>query len=136
MRVAVRYYSKTGNTKKLADTVAKEAGVQALTVDEPLKEDIDVLFLASSVYGSGVSNDVKKFIGNIDVKVGEIVNISSAAIIESTYAQVKKIAEKNGLKMSEQEYHCRGKFTLMHKGRPNADDLQNLSKFTKSYLNK
>lgn len=136
MKIAIRYYSKTGNTKKLANTISQVAEVEALTVNEPLLEDIDVLFLASSVYGSGVSSEVKRFINNIDVNIGEIVNVSSAAIIDSTFAQVKKIAEKNGLKMSEQEYHCRGKFTLMHKGRPNSDDLLELTSFTRSYLNK
>ena len=30
MTVAVRYYTKTGNTKKLAEAVAASVGVQAL----------------------------------------------------------------------------------------------------------
>ena len=30
MNYAVRYYTKTGNTKKLADAVAKAVGVEAL----------------------------------------------------------------------------------------------------------
>lgn len=134
MKTAIRYYTRTGNTKKLAEAVAKEAGVKALPITEPLTEDVDTLFLASSVYAAGVAGDVKKFIANINVKVGEVVNISTAAIIESTYLQVKDVVEKNGLKMSEHEYHCRGQFTLMHRGRPNAKDLQDAAEFTKEYL--
>ncbi|PAB57130.1 flavodoxin family protein [Anaeromicrobium sediminis] len=134
MKTAVRYFTRTGNTKKLAEVIAREASVEALPVTEPLTEDVDTLFLASSVYGAGVAGEVKTFLANIGVQVGEIVNISSAAIIESTYAQVKKIAEKNGLKMSTDEYHCRGQFTLMHKGRPNAEDLQEAAAFAKRYL--
>ena len=136
MKIAVRYYTRTGNTKKLAEAVAKEAGVKALPITEPLTEDIDTLFLANSVYAASLAGDVKKFIANIDVKVGEVVNISSAAIIESTYAQVKSIVEKSGLKMSEHEYHCRGQFTLMHRGRPNTKDLQDAVTFVKEYLEK
>lgn len=136
MKTAVRYFSRTGNTKKLAEAVAKEAGVKALPVTEALTEDVDALFLASSVYAAGVAGEIKKFIANIDVNVGEIVNVSSAAIIESTYAQVKGVAEKNGLTMSEQEYHCRGQLTLMHRGRPNKDDIQGVREFTKDYLSK
>ncbi len=59
MKTAVRYFSRTGNTKKLAEAVAKEVGVKALQVSEPLTEDIDTLFLASSVYAGGVASDVK-----------------------------------------------------------------------------
>jgi len=134
LKTAVRYYTRTGNTKKLAEAVAKVAGVEALPITEPLTEDIGTLFLASSVYAAGVAGDVKKFIANIDVQVGEVVNISTAAIIESTYAQVKSIVEINGLKMSEHEYHCRGQFTLMHRGRPNAKDLRDAAEFAKECL--
>ena len=34
MKYAVRYYTKTGNTKKLADAIAKELGVESLPVSE------------------------------------------------------------------------------------------------------
>lgn len=136
MKTAVRYYTRTGNTKKLAEAIAKEAGIKALPITEPLTEDIDTLFLANSVYATGLAGDVKKFITNIDVNVGEVVNISSAAIIESTYKPIKAILEKNGLKLSEHEYHCRGQFTLMHRGRPNQNDLQDAVTFVRNYLGK
>jgi len=134
MNVAVRYYTKTGNTKKLAEAVAKEAGVIAMPITEPLTKDVDTLFLASSIYAIGVAKEVKDFIETIDVQVGEVVNISSAAFIESTYDQVKTSVEKKGIKMSDKEFHCRGQFTLMHRGRPNVKDLQGASDFTKRYL--
>lgn len=134
MKTAVRYFTRTGHTQKLAEAVAKVAGVEALPISEPLGEDIDTLFLASSVYAAGVANDVKKFIKAIEVEVGEVVNISSAAIIESTYHQIKSLVEEQGMKMSDQEYHCRGAFTMIHRGRPNQEDLQGASDFAKAYL--
>ena len=36
MTYAVRYYTKTGNTKRLAEAMAKELGVEALPISEPL----------------------------------------------------------------------------------------------------
>ena len=84
MKVAIRYYSKTGNMKKLAEAIGDEINVEAKSVDEPLKEDVDILFLGSAVYAAGIDKKVKEFIANIDVNVGEIVNFSSAALIEST----------------------------------------------------
>lgn len=136
MKIAVRYFTRTGNTKKLAYAVAKAAGVEALPISEPIGDDVDALFLASSVYAAGVAGDVKKFIKSIDVQVGEVVNISSAAIIESTYAQIKGLVENQGMKMSDKEYHCRGAFTMLHRGRPNQDDIQGVTDFTKTYLAK
>lgn len=48
MNVAVRYYSRSGNTKALADAMARAAGVPAISVDAPeakLDEPVDVLFI-------------------------------------------------------------------------------------------
>ena len=51
LNIEVRYYSKTGNTKKLADGIAKTLGVKAKSLEEPINGEVDVLFLGSSVYG-------------------------------------------------------------------------------------
>ena len=134
MKIAIRYYTKTGNTKKMAEALSETVGVEALTVDNPLTEDVDILFLGSAVYAAGVDAKVKEFIENIDVNVGKIINFSSAALIESTYKQVKKIAENNNLTMAEEEFHCRGAFKLVHRGRPNDNDLRNLQEFAKNIV--
>lgn len=36
MKVAVRYYTQTGNTKKLAEAIADELGVEAKPVTDTL----------------------------------------------------------------------------------------------------
>ena len=88
MKIAVRYYSRTGNTKKLAEAIAKAVNAEAKTTDEPLCEDVDILFLGSSVYANGVDGNIKMFIQNLNVKVGKVVNFSTAALVKSTYKQV------------------------------------------------
>ena len=35
MKIAIRYYTKTGNTKKLAEAIGSAINVEAKTVDEP-----------------------------------------------------------------------------------------------------
>ncbi len=96
---------------------------------------MDILFLGSAVYAAGIDSKIKEFIANINVNVGEVVNFSSAALIESTYKQVKKEVEAKGLKMSENEFHCRGSFKLIHRGRPNDDDLRDVQEFAKRIIN-
>ena len=135
MKIAIRYYTKTGNTKKLAEAISSAINVEAKTVDEPLTEDVDILFLGSAVYAAGIDSKVKDFIKNINVNVGEVVNFSSAALIESTYKQVKNEVEKKGLKMSDKEFHCRGAFKFVHRGRPNDDDLKDVQEFAKGIIN-
>lgn len=135
MKTAVRYYTKTGNTKKLAEAIAAAAGTEALDITVPVAEDVDVLFLGSSVYAAGVDEAVKNFIKNIGVKVGTVANFSTAALLPSTYNQVKKLVEAKGLTMSEKEYHCRGSFKFMHKGKPDEADCAAAADFAKDLLN-
>ena len=134
MKIAIRYYTKTGNTKKLAEAISAAVGAEAMDVTVPLSEDVDVLFLGSSVYAAGVDEEIKRFIGSINVKVGKVVNFSTAALLPSTYKQVKKLAEQKGLVMAAEEFHCRGSFQFMHKGKPDADDCAEAAKFAKSVI--
>ena len=44
MKAAIRYYTRSGNTKKLADAISAAIGAEARTTAEPLTEDVDILF--------------------------------------------------------------------------------------------
>ena len=134
MKVAVRYYTRGGNTKKLADAISKAVGVEAETTSAPLTEDVDVLFLGSSVYANGVDNEVKKFIRGIHVKVGKVVNFSTAALIKSTYKQVSRLLEEKQIPFAKEEFSCRGSFAMLHRGRPNADDCDAAADFAKKII--
>ncbi|MBQ1505796.1 MAG: flavodoxin family protein [Erysipelotrichales bacterium] len=62
MKIAVRYYTKTGNTKRLAEALAKELGVKALPVTEPITEPADILFLGNSYYAFSIDPEVRNFV--------------------------------------------------------------------------
>jgi len=135
MTVAVRYYTKTGNTKRLAEAVAAAVGVEALPLSAPLDERVDVLFLGNSYYAFSNDPEVRSFIRSLErEKVGRIVNFGSAAMLNSTYRKVKEEADRVGVAMDPREFHCRGEFKGIHKGRPNADDLAAAAAFAKSII--
>ena len=135
MNIAVRYYTKTGNTKRLAEAVAKAAGAEALPLEAPIEEPVDVLFLGNSYYAFSIDPEVRAFIQGLDKgKVGRIVNFGSAAMLNSTYKKVKAEADKVGIPMDEREFHCKGEFKGLHKGRPNADDLAAAADFARSIV--
>ncbi len=134
MKIAVRYYSKGGNTKKLADAIASALGVEAETVDRPLDGKTDMVFLGSAVYANGVDESVKRFLRKNADNIGTLYNFSTAAIAPSTYKQVKKIADENGINLSAREYHCKGSFLLLNKGRPNQGDITRAVAFAKLAL--
>ena len=135
MKYAVRYYTKTGNTKKLADAVAGVLGVQAFPITTPITEPVDILFLGNSYYAFSIDPEVRKFVASLDKKlVGRIVNFGSAAMLNSTYKKVKAEADKVGIPMDQKEFHCKGEFKGIHKGRPNDDDLKAAALFARRFM--
>lgn len=130
MKAAVRYYTKTGNTKRLAEAVAKAVGVEALPISTPVEEAVDILFLGNSYYAFSIDPEVRRFIKGLDKnKVGRIVNFGSAAMLNSTYKKVKAEADKVGVPMDEREFHCKGEFKGLHKGKPDEADLKAAAEF-------
>ncbi len=134
MKYAVRFYTKTGNTKRLADAVAKELGVEALPISEPITEPVDILFLGNSYYAFSIDPEVRAFVTSLSKdKVGKIVNFGSAALLNSTYKKVKAEADKVGIPMDENEFHCKGEFKGLHKGKPDENDLRAAAEFARNY---
>ena len=130
MKVAVRYYTKTGNTKRLAEAVAEAVGAEALPISVPVDEPVDILFLGNSYYAFSIDPEVRKFVSSLDKnKVGKIVNFGSAAMLNSTWKKVKAEADKVGISMDEREFHCKGEFKGLHKGKPDEKDLKAAAEF-------
>lgn len=135
MKFAVRYYTKTGNTKKLAEAMAEVLGVEALPISEPISEAVDILLLGNSFYAFSIDPAVRDFVRSLDKdKVGRIANFGSAAMLNSTYKKVKAEADKVGIPMLDKEFHCRGEFKGIHKGRPNEEDLAAAAAFARSLI--
>ena len=135
MKIAVRYYTKTGNTKRLAEAVAKAVGTEAQPVSVPVTESVDILFLGNSYYAFSIDPEVRSFIRGLDKsKIGRIVNFGSAAMLNSTYKKVKAEADKAGIPMDEREFHCKGEFKGVHKGKPDESDLKAVAEFAKKIV--
>lgn len=134
MKIAVRYFSKSGNTKKIAEAIASAVGVEAKDISSPLSEDVDILFFGSAPYAFDVDNAVKKFISDISVKVGKAVNFSTTAGIKSTRKFVEKFFAEKGITLAEEEFSCRGKFGIVHKNRPNDEDKKAAAEFAKKIV--
>lgn len=131
MKIAIRYFTKTGNTKKLADAIAQELGLEAKEISVPLEEKADILFLCNSVYWAGADGKVKQFISGNKSNIGKIVNVSTAALKESSYPQIKKLCEQLGVAVSDKEYHCKGSFKVMHKGKPDNEEINAVKAFAR-----
>ena len=134
MRIAVRYYTRSGNTKKLAEAVAEAVRVEAKDITAPLTEKADILFLGSSYYAFDADEAVKKFITDNKANIGKIVLFGSSAMMKSMKKPISKITDAIGVAVADEEFHCRGEFKMFHKGRPDEKDIENIKAFAKKFV--
>ena len=136
MKIAVRYYTRSGNTKKVALAIAEALNVEAHDLTVPLEEKTDALFLGNSMYAFNIDETVKKFLEENCDKIGTLYNFGTAASPASTYKKVKKVATGLGIAMGEEEFHCYGKFGGLHKKRPDENDLKKAAAFATAAIEK
>lgn len=136
MIIAIRYYtkSKKGNTVKLANFVSEKLGIPALDVTHPLEEETETLLLINAMYAFDVDEEIKNFLKQNKANIKTLVNINSSASGSSTLKSVKKVADAEGIKVSEKEFHTVASWIFLNKGRPNADDFARLEAFLKEVV--
>ena len=66
MKVAIRYQSRGGNTKAVAEAIAKAVGVTAEPFDVPFSEPVDLLFVGGGVYMWDIDKSLKIYLESLD----------------------------------------------------------------------
>lgn len=136
MKIAVRYYSKSGNTKKIAEAIAKAVGTTAKTINEVISEPVEFLFLGGAIYAGNISNHLKIFIqGLTSEKVKAVVVFSTSMGGKSIKAQVSETLKDKKIKIIEKDFSCKSSFLFINRGRPNELDCSNAADFAKKIVN-
>lgn len=134
MKIAIRYFTRSGHTQKLAEAIAEKIHVGAETISLPLSEKVDILFLGCSYYAFDMDKEVKSFIAENKDKIGKIVCFGTSAMMKSMKKPMKKVADMYGIKLFDEEFHCKGEFKFANKGRPNAEDLNQAALFAEKVV--
>ncbi|MCC6095002.1 MAG: flavodoxin [Eubacterium sp.] len=130
MTAAVRYFSRSGNTKLVADAIAEEAGVSAVSVDQPdaaLTEKVDVLFVGGALYAYGLDKHLKAYLANLDAsKVGKAVVFSTSWISKHSIDLIRNALKAKGITVAENSFYVKNK--------ANAAQLEEAKAFTKTFI--
>ncbi len=137
MRIAVRYHSKGGNTRKVAEAIAQRAGVAAQPLDAAEKlEGVDLLFIGGGIYAGSPLKALKKALAALTAEqVRSVAFFYTHAEPSSAFDGAFKAALTDpAIAVLDEVYHCKGRFFLMHKGHPDAADLQNAATFAQKTM--
>jgi flavodoxin len=129
----VLFYSKGGNTRKLADAIAKELGVKATDIKaSSIDPAADIIFLGSGCYGSKPGEEMMKFIEKNDFsgrKVAVFGTSGGNAGMEVDL-MAASLMHKGATVLGS--YHCKGRaFLLFNTGRLNQENLDGARKFAR-----
>lgn len=129
----VTYASKGGNTKKLAEAIAKGAGTQAISIEQAGSlGDIDILFVGASIYAGNIDRKLKIFLQTLkSSQIKTVVIFGTSAGKKTALPEIKEILSINGITVLDDEFHCKGSFLLAHRGHPDDQDLNDAENFSR-----
>ena len=162
MRTLITYYSRTGNTKKIADeifnVISGEKDITKITeLDLNSLSEYDLIFLGTPVKANSVESKVKKvlktFPDNLKAKIGVFIThgVPDKNFYEGCFKAIKKACNKKNLEVIE-EFNCLGKHSSPDLvvnlfpdkaedvkksiGHPDQTDLENVKKFALDLMEK
>jgi len=102
MTIAVRYQSRGGNTKAAAEAIAKAAGVTAESIDVPIPEPVDLLFIGGGVYAWDIDKDLKAYLEGLSPEtVASVAAFTTAGGMNKT-GTITDIVKARGIRVREE----------------------------------
>ena len=111
MTVAVRYHSRSGKTKAVAEAIADATGVEAVSVAAPgaaLDGHVDVLFVGGALYAYGLDKNLFSYLGAPDAdKVGKAVLFSTSWLSKHALDLMRRALESRGIAVEDETLYLR-----------------------------
>ncbi|EPR07592.1 flavodoxin family protein [Ruminiclostridium papyrosolvens] len=142
MKTWVLYYSKGGNTKKIADAIADE-------LDDVLKseqippayppENVTLLFLGTGEYAGKPDSKLLEFIRTLNkdrVKNVAVFGTNGKGIAGSAIATIKSLLKEKGINVIDESFCCKGKyFIFANRKSPDVNDIKAAKEYAKRVYN-
>jgi flavodoxin len=138
VNVKVVYFSRTGNTKKVAHAIGEAVGVRAESVDGFRDDgDIDLVFVGGAVYADydhGFSPAIQSFLGGLDPSRVKRVAIFDTYAFKSSIEKLASAVKSAGLNLAAERFSSRGKFLFFNARHPNEAELGRAKAFARAML--
>ena len=130
MKVAVRYYSRSGNTKAVAEAIARAAETAAVSVDRKdagLTEQVDILFIGGALYAYGIDRHLKEYLKTLKPGCGrQAVVFSTSWVSRHAIDLIGSALAEAGVPVAEEAFYVKGK--------PSAAQQEEAAAFARRFL--
>jgi len=85
MKLAIRYQSHGGNTKEVAEEIAKTLNITAESIEKPIIEYVDLLIIGGGVYKWDIDPSLNNYLNNLDTKyIKSVAAFTTAGAMDKT----------------------------------------------------
>ena len=134
MNYQVIYYSRSGQTKKIADAIASELGVITEDVKHARLNNDSIVILGSGCYGGKPAKSIIKFIQDNEFKDRTVFLFgTSGGGLGQEIEKMKAHLKPKGATIKG-TFYCKGKFLIASRGHPTQEDLEKAKTFAKTMI--
>lgn len=137
MRTKVMYYTKSGNTQKVAEAIAEAANTNAELLPPAYMPDrVDLLFIGAGTYMGNAPRKVRDFIKILNpAKIKNVAVFATCGGEDKAIIKMKELLKAQGMNVVDETFLCKGKtFGFFFRKHPNAQDLENARNFAKDVI--
>lgn len=135
MKTWVLYYSKGGNTKKIADAIAEELELLKSEQIPPAypPENVQLLFLGTGVYAGKPDPKMEEFIRTLNNnRVKNVAVFGTKGGQDTAIETVKALLKEKGINVIDETFSCRGKFFIFfNRKKPDSEDIKAAKAFAR-----
>ncbi|MBP0974546.1 MAG: hypothetical protein J6P20_00630 [Oscillospiraceae bacterium] len=107
--VAVRFFSKSGNTRQIAEAIAEGAGVRAVSItEEPtLTQRTDILFLGGAPYANIMAPELRAYAGKLSPELAcRVILFTTSNWSQRTVLALKKQLREKGIRVEDAYFYA------------------------------
>jgi flavodoxin len=144
MRPIIIYSSKSGNTKKIADSMASQIGCEAIRITSGIApstvdlEGYDLVFVGTGLFAGTPNEDIVRYLRNLNFKSTKLfarfITWGGAPRTDKlALTRLKTLLESKGQKVLEAHFACYGgwKGILMKRGHPKTEEIEAAGEWAK-----
>jgi len=132
MKIKILYHSRSGNTRKVAEAMAKALNVDAGQVPPgyPI-ENLDLLFLGGGIYMGKIDSKLEYFISTLNPgRAKNVAVFGTSGGPDNGIKRIKELLSKQGVNVIDESFLCKGRyFFFFCRKYPSDEDLKNAQEF-------
>lgn len=113
MKIAIRYQSRGGHVKEMAEIIAQGVGVEAISVDDPrapLAEHVDLLIIGGALYKFALDPAMADYLANLpDGIATKAIVFGSSLVSHRPVLLIKERLKAHGIDIHPSAMWMRGK---------------------------